>query len=206
MRILSLILLASFALAACQPFPSPPTPTQGPDIAATQTQIGTSVAQTLTAVFETQVAAYTPTPEDTPTPIPTATLTPFPTFTPFPTATPYRPPAVTPTIPRPYACLVINKSPADNTVFNKNADFDIKFWLKNVGTKKWDDGIDLLYDSGTNFLTNPNFRYELPEVDPGETVGPFVFDAKAPNKAGTYTMTFKLQGGFCQPYIRIEVK
>ncbi len=205
-RIFSLIGLVAFLLVACLPFAPQPAPTQEPDGSAIQTQIGTSVALTLTSIFETQVAGYTPTAEDTPTPVPTATLTPLPTFTPFPTSTPYRPPTVIPTTPAPYACQVLKKTPADNTVFKKNADFDIKFWLKNVGTKRWDAGIDLLYDSGTNLLKNPNFRYELPEVKPGETVGPFLFDARAPKKAGTYVMVLKLQGRFCLPYIRIIVQ
>jgi hypothetical protein len=45
-----------------------------------------------------------------------------------------------------------------------------------------------------------------PPVLPGGTVGPFIFDAKSPNKEGTYVMVFKLQGGFCYPYVRIVVR
>ncbi len=168
---------------------------------AVQDAIATSVAQTLTA----QPTATPLPPTFTPTPtqaliLPTLTPVILPTFTPVPsTGGGY-------VTPSPYSCAVINKTPVDNTVFKPNKDFDIKFWLRNTGTKKWDAGTDLLYSHGTNLLT-ANTRYELAsDVQPGSTVGPFIFDAKSPNREGTYVMVFKLQGGFCYPYIRIVVR
>jgi hypothetical protein len=137
---------------------------------------------------------------------PTLTVTPtsFPTLIPF-TAIPTQPlPNVVPSS-LPYACAVVAKVPADSTIFKPNKDFDVKFWIRNVGTEPWAHGADLLYDGGTNMLTT-NARYELPAVKPGQQVGPFIFDAKSPRKAGTFTMTFKVQGGFCYPYVRIIVR
>lgn len=189
------------ALSACAPQSTP----TGPSADEVNAMIGTSVALTLTAHAQTQAAI--PSPTLIPSNTPTITLPPFPTLTPFPTSTPFIPGvgSVPPTSSAAYACSAANKSPFDNTVFKRNQDFDIRLWLVNIGNHKWEKGIDLLYDSGTNMLTT-KIRYELPTVLPGEMVGPFIFDAQAPRKPGTYTMTFKLQGGFCYPYIQIIVK
>ncbi len=188
-------------LSACAPRPT----MAGPSAQEVKATIGASVALTLTAHAQTQAAIPSPTPSDTATP--TVIMTSFPTLTPFPTSTQFIPGvgSVPPTSSAAYACSAANKSPFDNTVFKRNQDFDIRLWLVNIGNHKWEKGIDLLYDSGTNMLTT-KIRYELPTVNPGEMVGPFIFDAQAPRKPGTYTMTFKLQGGFCYPYIQIIVK
>ena len=188
-------------LSACTPRPT----MAGPSAQEMQATIGASVALTLTAHAQTQAAI--PSPTTIPSNTPTITPTPFPTLTPFPTSTPFVPGvgSVPPTSSVAYACSAANKSPFNNTVFKRNQDFDIRLWLVNIGNHKWEKGIDLLFDSGTNMLTT-SIRYELPEVKPGETIGPFIFDAQAPRKVGTYTMTFKLQGGFCHPYIKIVVK
>ena len=57
-------------------------------------------------------------------------------------------------------------------------------------------------------MTNGGFPalIELPEMKPGDrfSVGPY--DATAPNEKDFQVMTFKLQGGFCWPYIAINVK
>lgn len=189
-------------LSACLPTTVQPT---GPSAEEVEAQISTSVAMTI-AVYQTgqaALASLSPTPTDTPTLTPSPV---FPTLTPFiPSPTKYTGGGGVVFTPAAYACAVINKAPADNTVFKPNKDFDVKFWLRNDGVKTWDAGADLLYNSGTNMLT-ADMRYELPRVDPGGMVGPFIFDAKSPNKAGTFTMTFKVQGGFCYPYIRIVVK
>ena len=194
------ILICLVLLSACMPAAAQPT---GPSADEMLAMISTSVALTVSARETDVVASYSPTPLPTDTPLPTATLA-FPSLTPFPTSTPHDfggglPP------PAEYACVVTSKLPADNSIFKPKKDFDIRFYLRNSGTKRWDKGMDLLYSSGTNMLT-VDYVYELPRVDPGGTVGPFVFDAKAPNKAGTFTMTFKVQGGFCYPYIRIIVQ
>ena len=126
----------------------------------------------------------------------------MPTLSPIPpTATRVIPPTHP---PYPYACQVIGKVPGDGSVFKPNTDFGIKFYLHNVGTKTWAQGADLLFSGGTKMLT-VMVVYELPKVSPGDQVGPYIFDARSPKKAGTYTMTFKVQGGFCSPYIFITV-
>ncbi len=190
-------------LGACAPASAQPS---GPSAEEIKAQISTSVALTVLAYKTEQAALASPTLLPTQTSLPTPTASLFPTLTPFPTTTP-RPigGGGAPSTPAPYACSVVNKLPADNTVFKPNKDFDVKFWLMNVGTKTWNQGADLLFDGGDNMLT-ANTRYELPQVNPGKMVGPFIFDAKTPKKTGTYTMTFKVQGGLCYPYIKIIVK
>lgn len=179
-------------------------PTTGPDAGEVQAQIETSVAATVAAHTKTQAALVPPT--ATKTAAPTVTLSPFPSLTPFPTSTPAPLGGGIPaTVSAPYACSVINKWPFDNTVFKRNEDFDIKFSLMNIGSHEWNQGADLGYDSGVNMLTRATV-YELPKVKPGQITGPFIFDARTPRKPGAYTMTFKVQGGFCRPYIKVIVK
>jgi hypothetical protein len=189
-------------LCACQPTAAQPT---GPGPDEMKGQISTSVALTVSARETEQVINSSPTPQasDTPTPFLTSTLA-FPTLTPYPSPTlPIS--GGTVASPSPYDCVMMNKTPIDYTVFKPNKDFDVKFSLWNTGTKSWDAGADLMYDSGENMLT-ANTIYELAAVAPGKTVGPFIFDAKTPKKEGTYKMVFKVQGGYCYPYILIVVK
>jgi hypothetical protein len=193
------LLLAILLLTACAPQPT----STGPRAAEVEAMVATSVALTVTAHAQTQAAIPTMTPIPTNTPSPTTTASPFPTLTPFATSTP-RVGGVPPTQAE-YACLVYNKYPADNTIFKPNKDFDVKFWLRNVGTRKWDKGADLSYHDGTKMIVGATV-YELPEVKPGQMVGPFVFDAKSPKKIGDFVMRFKVQGGFCYPYIKILVR
>jgi Ig-like domain from next to BRCA1 gene len=188
-------------LSACTPATAQPA---GPSAEEMKAMVATSVELTVSAYGTEQAALIPPTPTPTDTPPPTATLI-FPTLTPFPTPTQYIPGGGVAPTPSEYACAVVNKSPADNSIFKPKKDFDIKFYLRNIGTKRWDKGADLLFQGGTNMLTT-HTAYELPKVEPGETVGPFIFDARSPNKAGVFTMTFKVQGGFCYPYIKIVVQ
>lgn len=186
-------LVGLLALGACVPFQAQ---TSAPSEEEVEARIATSVALTLSAI-ETGQAAL---------PSPTATFTDVPSPTPLPTLSPFPPTAtVVVRTPYPYACDVFAKVPYDNSVFHVNTNFDIKFSLRNVGTKAWGPGADLRYSGGANLLV-ANIVYELPAVDPGETVGPYVYDAKTPGKPGTYVMSFKVQGGFCYPYIRIIVR
>lgn len=195
------LLLAILVLTACIPQPTTPS---GPSAAEVEAMIATSVALTITAHAQTQAAipTLTPTASQTETPSPTVTVTasPFPTLTPFSTSTKFPTSA-----PAEYACAVVNKSPADNSIFKPNKDFDVKFWLRNVGSRKWDKGADLSYHNGTKMIVG-NTVYELPEVKPGQQVGPFIFDARAPKMIGDFVMRLKLQGGFCYPYVKILVR
>jgi len=169
---------------------------------AVKTQVGAAVALTIAAHYTNEAAR--------PSAAPTVTVTPTLTLTPFPTLTPHTPlptqlPGGGAPGPAAYGCAVTGKVPYDNAPLQPNTDFDIKFYLKNIGTKPWGAGADLFYGGGTKMLVG-NTRYELPQVSPGEQVGPFIFDARTPKKAGTYVMTFKVQGGFCYPYVRVVVK
>jgi hypothetical protein len=186
-------LVGLLALNACVPFAAR---TSAPSADEIEARVATSVALTVSAIENTRQAV----------PSATATFTEIPSPTPLPTLTPLPPTAtIVVRTPYPYACDVFNKVPYDNSVFHVNTNFDIKFSLRNIGTKTWGPGADLRYSGGPNLLT-ANIVYELPAVKPGETVGPYVYDAKTPGKPGTYVMTFKLQGGFCRPYVRIVVK
>lgn len=190
-------------LDACMPSSAP---TAAPGLEEIKTQISISVELTVSAYETERAVQVSPTlpPSETPTLTPTPLLI-FPTLTPFlPVPTGQTGGGMAPTASS-YACSVVNRIPADNTVFKPNKDFDVKFSLRNVGSKTWGKGADLVYNGGTNMLTT-NVTYELPEVAPGQMIGPFIFDARTPAKAGTYTMNFKVQGGFCYPYIRIIVR
>ncbi len=192
-------------LGAC----APAQPTFSPE--EIRAQVETSVALTV-AAGATQTAEAQPT--DTATP--TATLTPI-SVPSLPPLTPVIATATTFVVVPPsgggggggsstaaYSCDPdIDKRPRDNEVFAPNDFFDVKWTLLNTGTKTWDAGFDLTYFSGPQ-MTTATF-VELPEVKPGKTFS-VVFDANAPSKKGFYVMTWKLQGGWCWPYIAINVK
>lgn len=197
-------------LSACQPVP----PTQNPDDVANQ--VATSVALTVAAQNAQTQAAVSPTPMATNTTLPTQTPEGVPsptlvaTLTALPTVT-----AIVPatsvsgggggggTTKREYACDTIRRRPLDNTSYRPGDTFDIKWTIVNTGTKTMVAGLDLKYNSGTQ-MTNRT-RVELPELKPGAQFA-VDFDAVAPNKEGTYIMTFLVEGGLCYPYVAIIVE
>jgi len=178
------------------------------DPALIQQLIEQSVALTVAAQnAETATAAALA----TDTPLPTQTEPPTPTPL-LPTATPFVivPPTLAPggggggTIIKPeYACEAIRRKPADNTVFHKNAHFDVKWTIVNTGTKTIRAGTDFEYFSGPQ-MTITTF-VELPELRPGEQKT-YEFDAVAPNKRGKHVMTWRVEGPMCFPYIAIIVE
>jgi hypothetical protein len=213
---LTFALLIIVLLAACAPGEEPPSPvdveaTVNASVAMTmeaQGQIATSVAMTV-AAQETEAARA----------LPTATLVPpqpLPTLTPIlPTATSF---AVTPSsggggggggggsTTYEYSCDIIRQRPRDNTEFMRAHTFDVSFAILNNGTATWDAGKDLvLLGNPGNALTVPPGIIELPKMEPGDvfTVGPF--DAVAPDEPGRYVIDFKLEGGFCYPYVAFYV-
>ena len=171
-----------------------------------QNQVGTSVALTV----ESQ-SAQSP---GTAASAPTATVAVIPTLTPVlfttPTAFVVASPAHTGgsggsggSKPN-YDCDPdIGKRPWDNEVFNHGDKFDIKWTILNTGSQTWAAGKDLVYFSGPK-MTTVTF-VQLPAVKPGVSFS-VVFDAKAPSAPGHYVMTWKLEGGFCWPYVAITVK
>ena len=195
-------------LAACQP-PAAPTQSAG-DL---ENEVATIVALTVAAQNAQTQAAVSPTPEATNTTLPTQTdsAPPTPTLL-LPTATPTV--VVLPTsssgsggggttTERDYSCDTIRRRPLDNTSYRPGDTFDIKWTIVNTGTKTMVAGLDLKYNSGTQ-KTNRT-RVELPELKPGAQFA-VDFDAVAPNKEGTYIMTFLVEGGLCYPYVAIIVE
>jgi hypothetical protein len=205
-------------LAACIPGG------QGPSTEEIAAQIATSVALTVEAQGQiaTSVAmtveaqkAEDEGPEPTPTLIRSE---PLPTLTPIlPTATPF---VIAPsgggggggggggTNPKAeYSCDIIRQRPIDYTEYRRKHTFDVTFTILNNGTATWVAGKDLiLLGNPGPTLTSPPGIIQLPEMEPGDTfkVGPF--DAEAPDAYGTYVIDFKLEGGFCYPYVAFIVK
>jgi len=208
-RILFTALAMMILVAACAP-----APTQDP--ALIEEQINQAVELTVAAqnaqATEQQALIV---PSNTPLPTQTEAVPPTPTLV-LPTATPFVivpstntvAPSVgggggVPAVKPDYACGVSNSKPADNTVFKPGKTFDIKWTITNTGTKTIRAGADVKYFSGTQ-MTTVTF-VELPELDPGESFT-VIIDAKAPNKAGKYVMTWTVEGQLCFPYTAITVE
>lgn len=201
-KLISLLLAAVFALSACTPQAAPAT-VDANEIAG---QVMTAVAATV-AVGQTQTQAAQPTATFTFTPAPPTEMAILPTATPF----------VIPTSTRSssgggsggaatysYSCDPdISKRPRDNAAFKPGDSFDVKWTIVNTGTATWEAGYDLVYYSGPQ-LTGATY-FELPRMKPGDKWS-IVMDAAAPMERGNYVMTWKLQGGFCYPYVAITVE
>jgi hypothetical protein len=213
----TMALLTIIVMTAC--VPGQPTPSADEIAAAIETavaetveaqgQVATSVALTVAArEAEADAAATAAEPAFTPTPLPT--LTPV-----LPTATPL-------TISGggggssggggggsssyAYSCDIIHQRPQDNTEFKRTNTFDVRFAILNTGTATWEKGKDLVLLADHGALVVPFTMMELPyDLKPGEywEIGPF--DAVAPNDPGHYVIDFKLEGGFCYPYVAFDV-
>jgi hypothetical protein len=213
---LASILLAIPLLAACAPAVIQTTsPEEIEDLVATsvaltieaQGQVATSVAMTV-AAQETEAAAAMP--SETPSPLSPPTLTPvLTTATPFPTSTSSSSSGSSGgggTSSARFSCDIIRQRPIDNTEYKRTNTFDVTFAILNNGTATWDAGKDLvLLGNPGPTLINPPGTIELPRMEPGDvfTVGPF--DAEAPDDPGRYVIDFKLEGGFCYPYVAFYV-
>jgi hypothetical protein len=196
-----------FVLSAC----APAQPTQSAEDIADQ--VATSVALTVAAQNAQTQAAQSAVPPATNTTLPTQTEAVAPSPTPIlPTVT--NTAVVLPTssgggggggvtVKPEYACNPFPRLPRDNTIFRPNDEFDIKWTIENTGTKTMRAGLDVKYNSGTK-LTSTTF-VELPELEPGDTAV-VDFDAVAPEKEGTYIMTFVVEGQLCYPYTAIVVE
>jgi len=213
-------LLVIAMLAACAPGEATVSPEE---VAA---QVATSVAMTVEA--QDQIATYVAltvaaqeAEAEAAEPLPTATLVPA---TALPTLTPVLVPATVPVVDTPsggggssgggggytqydYSCDIIRQRPQDNTEFLRTHTFDVTFTILNNGTKTWAAGLDLvLLGNPGSTLTNPPGIIQIPnEMKPGDTftVGPF--DAQAPDEPGHYVIDFKLEGGWCYPYVAFNV-
>lgn len=214
-RILFSIITVLFLLTACAPAAAP-APTQDP--ALVQQLIEQSVALTVAAQNAQTLEAQALIPAATNTPLPTQTEAVPPTPV-IPTATPFVivPPTLAPvtggggggggTNANPeFACDVTHQRPADNTVFGPNKAIDIKWTIVNTGTKTWKAGLDLVYFSGPKMTTPASSGpIELPQMKPGDKFE-VDLDAFTPDTVGFHVMTWKLEGGFCYPYVAIKVE
>jgi hypothetical protein len=102
-----------------------------------------------------------------------------------------------------YACDVIHQRPYDDTFFKPGDPFDVKWTIVNTGTKAWVAGLDLKYSNGPKMTASSLF--ELPAMKPGDQYS-IDFDAVAPNEEGHQVMVWVLEGGICNPYVRIIVE
>jgi len=194
-------------LSAC----APAQPTQS--VSDTANQVATSVALTVAAQNAQTQSAPSLVPEATNTMLPTQTesVPATPTLLlPTETATALVLPTSVSggggggtTTKRDYACDTIRRRPLDNTIVRPNHTFDIKWTIVNTGTKTLTAGLDLHFNTGTQMTSRT--RLELPEMKPGDQFA-VDFDAVAPEKEGTYIMTFIVEGGLCYPYVAIVVE
>ncbi len=200
---MSLIMISVLLLSACNAFGPQAAPTLDPAaIQVTLEAAATSAMQTISVQLTgTALAQPTNTPTNTvePTATFTATASPTPTIPP-PTATNTRIPATnTPTYtptPADYGCTVTSVSPASGTKLNVSDDFDLKWVIKNTGTKNWDVGtLDLKYDSGQKFQKYADIYDVNTLVEVGKEIT-LIVDAVMPGTAGTYTATWKLLGAY----------
>lgn len=212
---LAATMLAITLLAACVPAGgATPTPVDIEGKVATsvamtieaQGQVATSVAMTV-AAQETETAAAMP--SETPSPLVPPTLTPvLTTATPFPTSTSSGSGGGGGggTTSARFSCDIIRQRPIDNTEYKRTNTFDVTFAILNNGSATWEAGKDLvLLGNPGPTLVNPPGTIELPKMEPGDvfTVGPF--EAQAPDDPGRYVIDFKLEGGFCYPYVAFYV-
>jgi hypothetical protein len=201
--------LAAF-LAAC-------TPAQ-PNLQQVQSLVQTSVASTMEAQNQVgTLVAQTVEAQQPATETPTIMLT----ASPFPTLTPIIPVIATATTastggggyvaPVAWSCDPdIDKRPLDsNPAYARGDHFEIKWTLLNNGTQTWPAGYDLTWfsvqPSGPQISTTTG-PIQLPQVKPGNTFTVPTLEGIAPNQPGTYILTWKLQGGWCYPYIIVRVK
>lgn len=192
-----LLIAAIFSLAgACVLTQPEPTPEEFAN------EVGTSVALTLTAL-PTEII-----PTDTPAP----TATEFVPPTETPTLPPTVPPTVTATARPEYACSIIDQRPFDDSTFERNGDFDVKWTLVNTGTQRWESGTYMEYLSGPR-MTEVS-RRELPRLRPREEYE-VILDAAAPDELDRQVMVWAVYGPdedddgeyvLCYPYIRIIVE
>lgn len=214
------VLLGITLMVACAPGEEPPA-----SLEEIESAINTAVAQTMEA--EEQIAAsveMTVAARETEAAeaLPTATLVPtepLPTLTPIlPTATPF---TVAPSsggggggggggsTTYEYSCDIIRQRPRDNTEFKRTHTFDVSFAILNNGSATWPAGKDviLLGNPGPTLgIAAGTVVLQLPEMKPGDVspvIGPF--DAVAPDVEGHYVVDFKLEGGFCYPYVAFDV-
>ncbi|NOT05300.1 MAG: hypothetical protein HOP27_11945 [Anaerolineales bacterium] len=207
-RIFSFLIMTALVLA-CAPTLVPesaPVPTFDPNSINTAIGLTAEAAATQTALMipPTLTPTVTMFPSNTPPP----SETPTPTFL-FILSTPTVP-SSTPTLEvsgSQYACRVNSQTPADNSTFAQGANFDAHWVVTNIGTDAWDsDSADYRFSNGDRIHKASIYDFSK-SVAPGKQTE-IVVDMKAPDSAGTYTTTWKINIGknkFCSMNLTIIV-
>jgi hypothetical protein len=224
-RLMPVLMALAIVMGAC--VPQQATTTQSPQEAAAQ--VGTSVAMTLDA--QGQIATFvaqTVEAQNTGTAaaLPQFTATPLPLSTPIsilPTATPFvvsgggggggggggSNPAPT---KQQYDCAVVSQVPGDGTAFKPGKEIDIRWIVKNTGTKTWEPTWSFSFFQGTNFSITGSYTLGK-QVKRNETIA-LELDAIVPHGEARYDkpqviyMKWAIKGDgsrFCTPYVGIKV-
>ena len=225
MRKITIVLIALvFILSACLPGQSQEDIEGRVNTAVAQTmesqnQINLSVQQTLDVlngqggggdVPDESFVIFTDTPFVivTDTPFVIVTDTPFQiiTDTPRPVTNTPIPDFVSsdPATPQPYGCFVSTINPDYGEDIKAGSKFEIRWQVKNTGTKAWPSGIDIKYASGPKF-TNAE-RVEIPKaLAPGESYK-ISMTGTAPKNTGLQRVTWIVEGNLCYANVDINVK
>lgn len=151
------------------------------ETASVESQILTSVAQTLTAKAELN-ALNTPTPSETPTPNILLTPSPMETFIPTTTMN---------TCDK--SVFTYHETVEDGTVFEPNTKFTKTWEFQNTGTCAWTEKYKIIFIDGTNLQ---GVATELGQtVEPGDTFEVSV-DMVSPSTPGSYTGFWALANNY----------
>lgn len=209
-RVVSVFLIALFAISACMPTPTP-----------VFVSVETIVAATYAAISAQTEAARPPATPIPPTPTntrPPATITPTPTAT-FVISSPTPSLTVTPS-PEPtstnissgsgtvlYACDIVGLSPESGVIVKPGEEFKWIWRVTNIGTTAWrPETTFAVYKSGSAFYVKKEVQLGEP-ASIGETIQ-VIIKMRAPKETGTYTTTWSLHKGihdFCYADLRIVV-
>lgn len=205
---ITIIFLLVFVLSACLPGQSQQDIDSIVNTVVAQTmeandRIEQAVNQTLTAQtpFATATLEFTATPEPTFEPLIIITDTPFPLTN---TAIPFAPQSQSQPTPQAYSCFVETRFPAYGEEIKAGTNFEIRWFVRNTGTRAWDSGVDLKYASGVKMTTVERVEIKT-ALAPGE-VYKISITGKAPKNSGVQQMTWIVEGQLCYANVVITVK
>ncbi len=211
------LVITTLIMLACVPSLSPAAPqlpTYDPN------SIYTSIAETAGAAAS-QTAVFIP-----------PTLT--PTVTSLPTRTPTITPTSTPTFifllesptsigggstpgasgtstgsDKEYACELVSQSPEDNSKIAPGTDFEVRWQVRNIGTKTWASAnIDYRYASGAKLHVDSGIYDLYKDIAPGD-MADIIVRMRAPGDKDSYTTVWQIRIGkteFCKLTLTINVK
>ncbi len=152
-------------------------------------KLQTSVAETITAVYQNESLNEVA----------------LPTITSTPSVTSAQPATAT---PKPCnQAQFVSETVLDGTEYNVNENFTKTWRLKNIGTCTWNTNYKLVFSSGEK-MSGPSTKNLPQSVAPGEQLDISV-DLKSPGTAGTYKGIWKIQddqGQFFVHNIWVEIK